>query len=250
MSWGNYCNQTCGHCKNNTCIQSNGTCIGKCEVGYWGARCLDTCLYDGCAACERWSGECSLCKPGLWGDNCSTECSSACPAAEDGQIYCNKLTGACDVGACDVGFYGKDCTAQCSKQCASNVCDFDTGKCTIYCISGWWGDYCNQTCSSTCIGQECRRDGECDERLGCVDGYSGFYCSTPCDYTCIDGRCDRDMAVCLECLRLPVKEQNYTCRTAGIQRSSTTVDIAVYVYTCILIVFAALVSLLDKLYFC
>ena len=186
-----------------------------CEEGFWGEMCQDSCLYPGCYACDRYTGGCSVCKPNLWGQACDTICSPACPVAEDSNVYCNKLTGACDVGTCAIGYYGSDCTKECSSTCISNVCDFGKGSCTIGCLSGWWNPFCNETCGHFCVENKCTRDGQCDLHLGCVDGYAGFDCSFPCNETCIDGKCDRDLGRCFECTKEPPEERDFTCRRAG-----------------------------------
>ena len=215
--WGDNCTDTCGNCADSRCFQNNGTCTDACEVGFWGDMCLDLCKHDGCLACERMDGECSICLPNLWGFSCNITCSPACPPSDDdNEIYCNKLTGDCDLGTCALGFYGTDCTKECSPYCVSKVCDFEKGICSIGCLKGWKNNFCNQTCSQTCVQNECSRGGRCD--IGCVEGFSGFDCTTPCGSTCINNKCDREQGVCLECLKEPVNEQDFTCRTAGTRK--------------------------------
>nr|XP_022310794.1 uncharacterized protein LOC111116095 [Crassostrea virginica] len=42
-SYGVYCNETCGHCRDQNCHTVNGTCLSGCKPGYYGSQCK-TCV--------------------------------------------------------------------------------------------------------------------------------------------------------------------------------------------------------------
>ncbi|XP_078327464.1 lectin BRA-3-like [Crassostrea virginica] len=43
-SYGIYCNETCGHCRDQNSHTKNGTCLSGCNPGYYGRQC-ETCMY-------------------------------------------------------------------------------------------------------------------------------------------------------------------------------------------------------------
>ena len=175
--FGDFCNQTCSHCTNNTCNQNNGTCT--CEVGFAGhpcTRCPINC--DNATGCNDMF-YCYTCNPGFYDDFCNQTCSEHCL-----NNTCNR-EGRC---SCSVGYGGHPCEP-CPKNCSDTGCN---ERLICYeCDPGFYGNYCNLTCSTNCINGTCNRDGSCF----CKEGFDGFGC---CPENC-EGGCNDTNFVCLSC---------------------------------------------------
>ena len=72
-SYGQDCNETCGHCKyDHVCNKQNGVCPAGCTSGYYGGKCDTAC--GNCKAgtvCGEGDGVCpDGCSAGYEGDLC------------------------------------------------------------------------------------------------------------------------------------------------------------------------------------
>ncbi|XP_053398510.1 uncharacterized protein LOC128556838 isoform X2 [Mercenaria mercenaria] len=92
-TWGPYCNQTCGQCKNNDlCSVSNGKCPDSCKPGFIPPLCIHECPEN-----QR-------------GPNCESTCGHCLNAT------CSKYTGSCP-GECQSGWISPHCIyAQSNEQ--------------------------------------------------------------------------------------------------------------------------------------
>ncbi|XP_060580612.1 multiple epidermal growth factor-like domains protein 11 [Ruditapes philippinarum] len=140
-TYGNLCEQQCGHCRQGPCKIDSGHCPnGECMAGWTGLDCKK---------------ECDL---GHYGLNCSSVCSSHC---FNDVTQCNKTTGNCMQG-CEAGYMGHNCSMECTAGTFGRNC---SRTCTNNCLQGF--DQCSK------ISGECQR--------GCVSGFKGLNCSTPCE---------------------------------------------------------------------
>ena len=218
---GNYCAETCGHCSTVSCAQFTAVCDDDCSDGYFGLDCKSPCAQEACKRCNRVTGQCETCKYGRYGADCELNCSGNCGLSDDGNIYCDKQTGACIEKACQPGFYNLTCDIPCSGNCAvrevdaSVHCYFENGHCLDGCKDGWYGSKCDSQCSPNCAGQLklCNQTGYCT--LGCVEEWYGDRCNRPCSITCTDNKCDRNLGYCTSC----VTGNNALCRDEGIRTS-------------------------------
>ena len=167
-------------------------------------------------SCDRDWGDCIVCLPGLYGYNCSESCSGACAASGDGNVTCNKDTGACTEGFCLPGWFSPNCDMPCPDNCQPSddgrtFCKFADGSCDDGCLPGWFEPQCDVRCNSNCVDGICNRTGYCTG--GCMDELFGYFCEENCTETCNDNACDREMGNCAECY---VTEPTFECRDAGI----------------------------------
>lgn len=80
------------------------------------------------------------CSDGLYGDNCSHQCSGHCRH----NIACNHVTGQCD-GGCTEGWFSVNCSQQCVGQCREDsTCNETTGLCNNGCDAGWSEYMCDK----------------------------------------------------------------------------------------------------------
>lgn len=142
------------------------------------------------------------CGIGVYGYNCSNQCSSNCFI----ESQCDRITGYCQGGCksgwtgemcyqgCPDGYFGTNCSKQCSVNCdETNPCDRFTGRCDGECKPGWKGLYCNETCSFGLFGSNC--DNKCSSNCrgvkscnhmtvicdeGCIEGWRGAQCDSEC----------------------------------------------------------------------
>ncbi|XP_022306485.2 uncharacterized protein LOC111112903 [Crassostrea virginica] len=151
---------------------SSDTAIGLCEVEVYGCQslrnyekncsleCPQNCQ-DG--YCDIVEGTCLTCKPGFIGPRCME---------------------------CAVGLFGNNCSKNCSLTCGNpGVCHKVTGHCNGSCLAGWEGDMCENECSIGLYGVYCLQNcsmtcgipGDCDRITGycnggCQRGWTGARC--------------------------------------------------------------------------
>ncbi|XP_078330346.1 uncharacterized protein LOC111112509 [Crassostrea virginica] len=149
------------------------TDIVLCEVevydcpspGYYGEKCSLDCPQN-CqdVYCDSVEGTCLACKPGFIGPRCDMECA--------------------------VGLFGNNCSKNCSLTCENpGVCHTVTGHCNGSCLAGWEGDTCENECSIGLYGVNCLQNcsmacgipGNCDRitgycQGGCQRGWTGVRC--------------------------------------------------------------------------
>ncbi|XP_078330387.1 uncharacterized protein LOC144624457 [Crassostrea virginica] len=132
--YGENCSLECPqNCQDGYCDSMEGTCLA-CKPGFIGPRCMD-------------------CTVGLFGNNCSKNCSLTC----GNPGVCHKVTGHCNGSClagwegdmceneCSVGFYGPNCFQNCSMTCGiTRNCDRITGYCNGGCQRGWTGVKCER----------------------------------------------------------------------------------------------------------
>ncbi|XP_062615699.1 cell death abnormality protein 1-like isoform X4 [Saccostrea cucullata] len=100
------------------------------------------------------------------------------------------------VTGCDDGMFGENCTKNCSQNCVGKSCDILNGKCLSgICSDGWQEEDCNQKCYNGTYGPRCKSHcGNCTDmeycdhvtgycKGGCKDGSKG----NKCDTACLDG---------------------------------------------------------------
>nr|XP_022304917.1 multiple epidermal growth factor-like domains protein 11 [Crassostrea virginica] len=226
--------------------------IALCEVEVYGCRSLrnygENCSLECPQNCQDgycdMEGTCPACKPGfigqmcnvecavgLFGNNCSKNCSLTC----GNPGVCHKVTGNCNGSCrpgwegymcqneCMVGFYGVNCLQNCSRACGIPWnCDRITGYCNGGCQRGWTGDRCEE-CATGSFGNKCSKNcsmtcgnpGVCHNVTGscngsclagwdgdmceneCLVGCYGVNCLQNCSMTCgIPGNCDRITGYC------------------------------------------------------
>ncbi|RUS75112.1 hypothetical protein EGW08_017119 [Elysia chlorotica] len=97
--YGKNCSVCSLHCRgpNNTCEESNGTCLLGCDMGYQGSKCEDKCANN------------------TYGENCTNRCSVGCVGST-----CNHVTGICEDG-CYVGYQGNFCVTDHWKRATSTL---------------------------------------------------------------------------------------------------------------------------------
>ncbi|XP_078330364.1 uncharacterized protein LOC144624437 [Crassostrea virginica] len=132
--------------------------------GYYEENCSLECpqnCQDGYS--DSLEGTCLACKPGLIGLRCME---------------------------CAAGLYGNNCSKNCSLGCGiPGVCHKDTGHCNESCLAGWEGDMCEDECSVGFYGVNCLQNcsmtcgipGNCDRITGycnggCQRGSTGVRC--------------------------------------------------------------------------
>lgn len=117
--FGEGCKNTCSYCKLQVCNNVNGTCF-ECEKGKYGPFCNQTCPSQ-CAnrTCHQ-DGECVSCTNGRYGLQCELLCPPLSCSA------CDKKSGVCL--ECHLGRYGSECTEYCPSEC-SHGCLINNGSC-------------------------------------------------------------------------------------------------------------------------
>ncbi|XP_056003721.1 multiple epidermal growth factor-like domains protein 10 [Ostrea edulis] len=180
-AYGDDCNQQCGKCKSGTvCKNDTGYCQDGCQENWNGTRCIECVLntyeFNGeCVPCGHCKGNipcdkttgrfqngcsdqrigdiCKLCKPGLYGEDCSHRCGKC----KSGTI-CHNINGVCPqgcqenwdgpkCGVCSPYKYGPNCAFDCGH-CKDGVpCSTGNGSCLTGCEEGW-GDISCLTASS------------------------------------------------------------------------------------------------------
>ncbi|XP_041349694.1 multiple epidermal growth factor-like domains protein 11 [Gigantopelta aegis] len=154
--FGEHCHKKCDPCENGMeCHRLTGNCTTDYLV-----KTNDTWAYR-CADC---SGQCILCFPGWYGDNCTQKCINC------GIDGCNKTSGICV--ECEDHYCGKNCTERCSQNCSEGICHRDSGECLDGCQKGMWGDHCHIPCKKRCLNGSCNFDGTCT----CHHGSTGSEC--------------------------------------------------------------------------
>ncbi|KAL3868893.1 hypothetical protein ACJMK2_041649 [Sinanodonta woodiana] len=210
-TYGQDCDQICGHCQGEVCNRSDGRC--QCQEGWKGDTCNMSTITTAMTISARTEAEVTTasteasvstennskqdlanltqeCAVGWYGDGCNVSCSPNC---SDGT--------RCDMKTCSVchpGFYGDYCNLTCSTHCniscfpnCSNGtgCDRKTGACDV-CQPGFYGDYCNVTCPINCniCFPNCSDGTVCDRKTGacdvCQPGFYGDYCNLTCPTHC------------------------------------------------------------------
>ncbi|KAK3106627.1 hypothetical protein FSP39_023983 [Pinctada imbricata] len=134
--YGDGCNGTCGHCRNNAiCDKVSGVCPNEeCKDGFWGNKCKG-------------------CPVGSYGPNC-LKCGNCF------KDLCRNIDGLCQQG-CARGYKGIYCKTVCENGTFSHNCILTCGNCRQ-----------NATCdkeSGVCPGNECE---EGFEGLLCKDEIS------------------------------------------------------------------------------
>nr|XP_022310709.1 multiple epidermal growth factor-like domains protein 6 [Crassostrea virginica] len=211
-NYGENCSLECPqNCQDGYC-DMEGTCLA-CKPGFIGPRCIE------CAA-------------GLYGNNCSRNCSLTCGnpgVCHKDTRHCN---GSCLAGwegamcenECSIGFHGVNCLQNCSMTCGiPGNCDRITGYCNGGCQRGWTGVICEKECAAGLFGNNCSKNcsltcgepGVCDKVTGhcngscltswegdmceneCSKGFYGVNCVENCSMTCgVPGNCDRITGYC------------------------------------------------------
>ena len=121
------CEFTC----ENTCTDciSASEC-NECIPGRHGDVCQSFCPL-GCKdiACDKISGKCTKgCRPGYYLDQYDcTECPDQCTKCLNSS-YCSQ---------CKPGHYGLMCEKPCPEGCKENICEMDTGNCSVGCADGY-----------------------------------------------------------------------------------------------------------------
>ncbi|XP_066293302.1 uncharacterized protein [Branchiostoma lanceolatum] len=124
-----------------------------CPPGKTGKLCEDDCNCQHGASCDRLAG--CVCPPGWTGSSCETKCSEGmygqncsgeCSCDKNG--VCNPSDGRCN---CTDGWYGVHCTStcpsgqygwRCRQACKNNAtCHHVDGSCA--CASPWTGERCD-----------------------------------------------------------------------------------------------------------
>ncbi|XP_076436397.1 uncharacterized protein LOC143275934 isoform X2 [Babylonia areolata] len=112
---------------------SQGTPVGGCPRGVFGADCTEACSVN-CvdSQCRQDTGDCTLgCKAGFTGNDCTTVCIN--------------------------GFYGANCAVPCPQHCRNHTCSPHSGVCSDGCQEGYWGSDCS-------LGMELSRSSPDDRR--------------------------------------------------------------------------------------
>ncbi|XP_067677723.1 scavenger receptor class F member 1-like [Haliotis asinina] len=91
---GHRCEKQCNrHCRDQDCFYDHGmkstVCSQGCVDGWMSLDCKMKC-HGNCEACSQETGECSRCKQGYWGSDCTRPCSDTCLTKT-----CHKGDGRC-----------------------------------------------------------------------------------------------------------------------------------------------------------
>ncbi|KAH9490843.1 hypothetical protein Btru_033534 [Bulinus truncatus] len=131
--------------------------FGDCPDGWRGLKCEQECNKED-NFCNRICfgasdpPDCNTnCTVGMWGLNCSNNCTERCKG-----YNCDKINGLCRSGcngysdppycsqACNIHQWGLNCSQTCSKTCQNRTCNITTGKCLLECLPGFLGDMCDK----------------------------------------------------------------------------------------------------------
>ena len=231
--YDNWCNKTCDNClkkptSGEYCKREDGTCLGECEKGFFGAKCTERCN-ENCDIekrnCIKETGNCENCKEGFYPPNCE-DCPDTCKSCVFKDI--------CTV--CKSKYnYGILCDKKCNKNCEetiddSPVCDIESGFC-FSCQDTYFGDFCTESCRDVNCLKCQQKTGEClickidyyltDEKecskckescdqctkercINCRNNetYGPFCtekCPEHCEYEEGERKCDRDTGNCKRC---------------------------------------------------
>ncbi|XP_046557054.1 scavenger receptor class F member 1-like isoform X1 [Haliotis rubra] len=146
---GHHCDKQCNrHCRHQDCFYDHGmkstVCRQGCVDGWMSLDCKMKCPGN-CEACSQETGECSRCKPGYWGSDCTRPCSDTCA-----NKTCDRGGGRCS--GCIPGYYGNTCDTGCGADC-------------MRCLQVDDGCGCREECHTMCL-QHHQRGGACED----VDG--------------------------------------------------------------------------------
>ncbi|XP_062573874.1 integrin beta-like protein B [Saccostrea cucullata] len=130
--FGKICTLCNPKCRNGQCEISDGSCI---------AGCSDNVIQ---------SEDCSECKNGFYGTDCTQKCGFCTVGT-----FCNKTSGICPDGCqgnwkdskcldCKNGFYGEACEFNCGKCSTGTFCNNITGLCPKGCEDHWNGSKCQE----------------------------------------------------------------------------------------------------------
>eukprot|EP00729_Bicosta_minor_P017344 gene17344-13788_t len=176
---------------------ANSGCECRCNAGWSGARCTDTCTAAAdCSshgvAADDGSGACTCTCDGGWGGaDCSVPAPSCaafiCPI--NGAAFVNDANSGCEC-RCNAGWSGARCTDTCTgaADCSSHgvAADDGSGACTCTCDGGWGGADCSVPAPS-CAAFICPINGAAfvnDANSGCEcrcnAGWSGARCTDTC----------------------------------------------------------------------
>ncbi|KAK7101801.1 hypothetical protein V1264_020126 [Littorina saxatilis] len=211
--------------KNTTGFNGDEITINMCELevlscrdDYWGSGCDRRC--GNCSngeVCDKVTGHCSRCPPGLqpplcdtdckngtFGQNCTQYCGEGC------KDECNKVSGHCMCTSgwkeplcdtdCDNGTFGQNCSQRCGVGC-DDVCDKVSGHCM--CNPGWLAPVCEE-CKNGTFGHNCTQqcskgcDDACDKASGnctCKAGWKGLSCDSDCDNGTFGQNCSQRCGV-------------------------------------------------------
>lgn len=231
--YDNWCDKTCDNCvkiqtSEEYCKREDGTCLGDCEKGFFGAKCTERCNVN-CDIekknCIKETGICENCKEGYYPPNCEN-CPYSCKNCRSKDI--------CTV--CKSKYsYGPLCEETCNSNCEETigllpVCRIENGTC-FSCKDTYFGDFCTETCRDlNCLKCE-QKTGEClvckidyyltdkkecskckescdqctkERCINCKDKetYGPFCtekCPKHCEYEEGEQKCDRETGNCNKC---------------------------------------------------
>ncbi|XP_046557059.1 platelet endothelial aggregation receptor 1-like, partial [Haliotis rubra] len=132
---GHHCDKQCNrHCRHQDCFYDHGmkstVCRQGCVDGWMSLDCKMRCPGN-CEACSQETGECSRCKPGYWGSDCTSHCSVTCS-----NKTCDRGDGRCS--GCIHGYYGNTCDTGCGADC-------------MRCLQVDDGCGCREECHTMCL---------------------------------------------------------------------------------------------------
>ena len=110
------CKDTYKETGEKICRKDGGYCVG-CESDYFGSRCDEICY--GCqGGCDD-QGYCNefKCKEGMYGLKCNESCKCEINSKN---MECGKFSGECS--NCTFGYFGENCKKQCNYKCKNNLC--------------------------------------------------------------------------------------------------------------------------------
>ncbi|XP_071117999.1 scavenger receptor class F member 1-like [Haliotis cracherodii] len=130
---GHHCNKQCNrHCRDQDCFYDHSmkstVCRQGCVDGWMSLDCKLKCPGN-CEACSQETGECSRCKQGYWGSDCTRTCSATCF-----NKTCDR-DGRCR--SCQLGYHGDNCENRCGTACDGCLETHEPCRCK---------DKCDVTC--------------------------------------------------------------------------------------------------------
>ncbi|XP_062578849.1 scavenger receptor class F member 1-like [Saccostrea cucullata] len=193
--FGENCTLCDKKCRSRMCDAFNGSCTYGCENKFM-----------------EWP-ECSVCKEGLFGQDCESHCGQCIIGT-----FCDRVTGICPDGCqdpwngslcnvCKEGYYGQTCKDACGNCRNGTFCNPTTGICPDGCEEHWDGLTCKE-CKNGNYGQNCdfncgrcTNGTFCDNITGiCTEGCEDHWNGTLCN-VCLDGfyghHCKNKCGLCL-----------------------------------------------------